>query len=109
MCRNILRYLKLVKVTTHACKRFWDYTDEMEEVGKKNWTVRRIRRLVAKRLADELRKGLFVDKTGAIHVPIDYGLYAAIILPPNGYLVVTFHKNEKNIDIEKLREQHKKE
>src|SRR6056297_3041949 len=106
MCQNALRYTKLVKVTTHACKRFWDYTDEIPGVGQKDWTVRKIRRLVARRLANELRKGLFVDKTGAVHVPIDFGLYAAVIFPPNGYLVVTFHKNERNIDIKKLREEY---
>lgn len=106
MCPNPLRYLKHVKLSKHACKRFWDYTDDIQKVGKENWTVRRIKLLVAKRLAIEFRKGLFIDGTGAIHVPIAFGLYAAIVFTPKGYLVVTFHKNEKDIDIDDLREQY---
>lgn len=107
MSLNPLRYLKYVKLTTHACKRFWEYTEEIEEVRYKNYSVNKIRKLVARRLGEEIRRGLLVDNTGAIHIPIKYGLYAAILLPKDVYLVVTFHKNKKGIDIEKLREKNK--
>jgi len=103
MCRHFLRYLNRVKITNHACKRFWEYTKDIDGVGNKNWNIRRIKKLVAKKLTKEIRKGLFIDKTGAAHIPIDFGLYAAIIFPSDGYLVVTFHKNERNLDINKFR------
>lgn len=102
------RYYKLLNLSNHACKRFWAYTEDMKGVGNKDWSVKKIKSLVARKLAKEIRRGLFVDKTGAIHIPIDYGLYAAIIMVNGGYLVVTFHKNLKNIDIEDLRKEYKK-
>lgn len=107
MCGYIFRYIKMTKMTTHACRRFWEYSQEIPEIANKNWTVKRLRKLIAQKICKEIKKGLVVDKTGAFHIPIGWGLYAAITLLPNGYLVVTVHKNERNIDLDKLREQHK--
>jgi hypothetical protein len=100
------KYIRITKLTIHACKRFWEYTTDTE-LGKKDWTIRRIRKLVSKAIAEDIRKGLVVDSTGAFHVPLrlGLGLYAAVLLVGEGFLVVTVHKNERNIDIDKLREQ----
>ena len=106
MYLGIVRYIKITKMTLHACKRFWEYTQDTE-LGKLNWTIKKIRKIVAKSIADEIRRGLVVDKTGAFHVPlrIGLGLFAAVLLVEEGLLVVTIHHNDKHIDIEKLRQQ----
>ena len=109
MCGEQLRYIKMTKMTTHACKRFWDYSEEIPEIAKKNWTVSRLRKLIGKRIADEIKKGLVVDRTGAFHIPIGWGLHSAITFCPKGYLVLTVHKNKKNIDINKLRTKFRQE
>lgn len=100
------KYIKITKLTLHSCKRFWEYTKDTE-LGKKDWKIRRIRKIVAKAIAEDIKRGLVVDKTGAFHVPLRLGLklFAAVLLVGEGYLVVTVHKNEKHIDIDKLREQ----
>ena len=100
---NLNKYIKQTHLTTHSCKRFWEYIDEHKYAKHKDWTTRKIKRLVAKHFAYQIVKGLPVDSTDAIHLPIKYGMYAALILKDNGYLVVTFHKNEKNININDIR------
>ena len=102
MCPSVFRYIKMTKMSTHACRRFWEYAQEIPEIANKNWTVRKLRKLVAQKIQKEIKSGLVVDSTGAFHIPIGWGLYAAITLPANGYLVVTVHKNERDIDLEKL-------
>lgn len=106
MCRNYTRYIIKTKMTIHSCKRFWEYTKDTE-IGKKDWTIRRIRKVVAKAISENIRKGLVIDKTGAFHIPLKLGLglYAAVLLVDNGFLTVTIHRNDKHIDIDKLREQ----
>lgn len=106
MCRLIFRYIKMTKMTTHACKRFWEYSEEIPEIADRNWTVKRLRKLVAKKICKEIKRGLVVDRTGAFHIPIGWGLFAAVALVEKGYLVITVHKNKRGIDINKLREQH---
>ena len=105
---NLPKYIKQTHLTTHSCKRFWKYAEEKEEVPNKDWTIRKIRKLIAKAIRNEIRSGLIIDRTGCFHVPIGWGLYAAVTLSANGYLAITIHKNEYKIDIKKLREQHKK-
>jgi len=104
---SLPKYISHTKMTTHACKRFWEYAEEMEEVPNKDWTVRKIRKLVAKAIRNEIRSGLVIDRSGCFHVPIGWGLYAAVALSKNGYLAITIHKNEYKIDIEYLRRLHK--
>lgn len=100
------KYIKLTKMTLHACKRFWEYT-EGTELGNIDWKIKKIRKIIAKAIAEDIRKGLVVDKTGAFHVPLrlGLGLFAAVLLVGEGYLVVTIHRNEKHIDIDSLRRQ----
>lgn len=100
------KYIKITKMTIHSCKRFWEYTKDTE-LGNIDWTIKKIRKIVAKAIAEDIRKGLVVDKTGAFHVPLrlGLGLFAAVLLVGEGFLVVTVHKNDKHIDIEKLRQQ----
>ena len=104
---NLNKYIKQTHLTTHSCKRFWEYAEEKEEVPNKDWTVRKIRKLVAKAIKKEIRSGLVIDCSGCFHVPIGWGLYAAVSLSKNGYLAITIHKNQYEIDIEYLRGLHK--
>jgi len=93
-------------MTLHACKRFWEYTKDMG-FKESDWTIRKLRKVVSKAIAEDIRKGLIIDRTGAFHVPLrlGLGLYAAVLLVGEGFLVVTIHKNEKHIDIDKLRQE----
>ena len=100
------KYIKITKLTVHACKRFWEYTKDTK-LGNIDWTIRKIRKLVSKEIANDIRKGLLIDRTGAFHIPLKLGLglYAAVLLVGEGFLVVTVHKNDKHINIDKLREE----
>lgn len=103
--RPLLSCIKNVKVTNHACERFWEYRREMEDTS--SWPVREIRKLIAQKLREQQRLGLPIDKTGATHIPIGDGLHAVLILDKRGifcgFVVVTIHKNEREIDINELR------
>ena len=98
------KYIKITKMTIHSCKRFWEYTKDTK-LGATDWTITKIRKIIAKAIAEDIRKGLLIDKTGAFHVSLrlGLGLFAAVVLVGEGFLVVTIHKNEKHIDIEELR------
>lgn len=106
MSNRYMYYLTKTKMTTHSCKRFWEYVEDTT-IGKQNWTITMIRKVIAKSLVSDIRKGLLIDKTGAFHIPLNLGLglYAAVVVVDEGFLAVTIHKNEKNIDIDKLREE----
>lgn len=102
MDKNLFYYYTKFNMTTHACHRFWNYIKEVEEV-KKTWKAKEIKQLVTKKFANQIKRGLPVDKTGAMHLPIGYGLHAVVICDSGGYKIITFHKNEKNLNIEDFR------
>jgi len=102
---NPMRYVTSTHLTTHACKRFWQYAREKPEIPNKNWTIKKIRQLVGRSIAKQIKLGLVIDKTGATHIPIGWGLYSATLIKPNGYKVVTIHKNNYNIDTKEILEE----
>lgn len=103
MQRGVARIVGKVKLTTHAANRFYEYWEEERKI-----TMREIKRIVARAINREMKLGIFIDRTGAMHIKIKPDLYAAVCFCDDGYLVITFHRNEKNIDINKMREKEAK-
>lgn len=104
---NDMRYVTSTHLTTHACKRFWQYVKENPEIPNKDWTVKKIRQLVGRSIAKQIRTGLIVDRTNACHIPLKWGLYSATLIKHNGYKVVTIHQNNYNINLKKIIKQYK--
>ena len=78
-----------VNITDHAHKRWLDYTNIKK-------TKHQLGINIKKRLHYELKSGLHMDNTGAVHMPYKFGLIAALVLDNNGWTVVTFHHNDYN-------------
>ena len=79
-----------MKLTNHARKRFYERYE-----GKKPYKPRDIKRIVARKIVKDIRKGIPVEPTGAMRLNILDCLDAIVVCGNIGYEIVTFIKREE--------------